>query len=126
MDQENWKEFLQKTKEDYYRIGSVPCPAFGGELVYFNKYGWNHFHHKGRLPRDIMELYKRIQLLKYVPQIISIVRNLADTSESVKDNSQIRFWAIHQKVDGLKIRIIIRQRNNGTKHFYSIMEEEAR
>lgn len=126
MQEEDWKNFIKEAKENYKKIGSVPCPAFGGELVYFNKHGWNHLLRKGRLPRDIEERHKRIRLLKYAPQIIAIVRNLSDNKETIRDNSHANFWAAHQKVDGLRIRIIIRQRNNGVKHFFSIMEEESR
>jgi hypothetical protein len=117
------KKFIQKSKEAYYKIGAVPCPAFAGELVYFNRHGWNHLIQKDRKMRDFDEKVRRINLLKYAAQIIRVIRYLADCKESIQENSHIIFWAAHQKIDGIRIRAIIRQRNNGKKHFFSIMEE---
>lgn len=114
---------MQKAKENYYKIGSISCPAFGGEKVYFNRHGWAHFIQKGRKKRDLDERVKRINLLKFAPQVIAVVRSLADNIEVVKGNSRVHFWAAHQKIDGLRIRVVIRQCNNGRKHFLSIMEE---
>ena len=52
MPQENWKEYIKEAKEEYKNIGYVECPAFGGESVYFNNYGFKHLVYKGKNPRE--------------------------------------------------------------------------
>lgn len=123
MENDEWKKRIKIAKDSYYKIGAVPCPAFGGELVYFNRHGWNHLFRKGRFPRNIEEQRKRVQLLKYAPPIIRVVSKLADHEVKIQDKLQLQFWAAHHRIDGLKIRIIICQRDVGRKFFLSIMEE---
>ncbi len=124
MDQENWKEFLQKAKEDYYRIGSVPCPAFGGESVYFNRHGWNHLFRKGRKSRETKEQSSRIELVKYSEYILRRSSEIIEVRENITNGHKAYFWAIKRYVDNKCIRIVIRKLNGGKKHFFSIMDDE--
>jgi hypothetical protein len=39
-------------------------------------------------------------------------------------NTHVRFWAFHASIENKNIRVIVRQINNGHKHFFSIFEED--
>ncbi len=121
MDSENNKERLRKAKEYYYKIGAVPCRAFGGELVYFNSHGWNHVLRKGRKRRDFAEQNNRIQLLQFVEYILKVTEKISDYRESTNPGSLVCFWTIERYVNRKKIRVVIRRTNDGRKHFFSIM-----
>jgi hypothetical protein len=123
MDTASAQAIIQNAKDMYCSLGPIPCPAFGGEEVHFNRHGWRHLMQKGRKIRELGEKVKRVSLLHYAPQILATVRQLADYTEVKKDNSCIRYWAAHQKINNVRLRLIIRQSNNGKKHFYSIMTE---
>ena len=115
-----------KAKEEYYKIGSVPCPAFNNELVYFNKYGFNHLIRKGKYPRDRKEQLKRILILPYS---LSIIKNSKYVSEYRINNIKNvcgYFWSVQGNINGFFLRVVIRQINSGSKHFFSIMYEKQK
>ena len=113
--------FIQKSKEYYSRIGSIACPAFDGELIYFNKHGFNHLLRKGRKFRDPEEQFRRLMLLRYAPYIISQSHTFSDYKENHVDSQPAYFWTLHRYVHGASIWIVIRKLNCGRKHFFSIM-----
>ena len=39
-------------------------------------------------------------------------------------HTHVRFWAFSTSANERTIRVIVRQANNGDKHFFSIFEEE--
>ncbi len=123
MLEKNWEEFIEKSKKIYKEIDYIKCPAFGGDKVFFNKYGFNHLIWKGRIPRPKNEQEERLSLL---PSAIEIVRNSNQTynyRETTLDKSRAHFWAL-KGFDGKKnLRIIIRKKNNGPLHFFSVMED---
>lgn len=123
MKNSDWKNSIQESKLNYAKIGAVICPALNNELVYFNKHGFNHLIRKGRKLRIQQDRIKKLKLLQYAPIIISNTRNITEHIKSVQNDSCAYFWAIHEKINSIKIRVIIRQNNNGNKHFFSIMEE---
>jgi hypothetical protein len=120
----NWKEFVEKAKTEYYKIGSIPCPAFNGELVYFNKQGWNHLIRKGRKFREQAEQEKRIRL---IPRAVHIVRHIKYTHDyrTTKSGSSVgHFWEMIDKViyelKPIIVHVIIRRKSNGRLHFFSV------
>lgn len=129
MAEENWKQFIQKARENYYKIDAIPCPAFGGELIYFNKYGFNHLIWKGGEARDINEQIERIRL---IPEAVEIIGNSKSFGQHRKYERNSRrggfisvayFWSFERKTDYGKITVIVRQTNNGLKHFFSVMNK---
>jgi hypothetical protein len=104
-------------KERYYSLGEIFCVSLK-EKVYFNNYGFNHLIRRRGLKRPYYESVKRLNLLVYVRRVI--------TSESVKVNyrkSKYKFWSLSKSIDGKSIKIVLRKKQNGKLHFYSIFEE---
>ena len=124
MNSDYWKKFVEKSKKEYYKIGSISCPAFGSEKVSFNKYGWNHLIRKGRKFRDNMEQKERLELLPYVKNIISNTTSIYRDRITRSDYSCCYFWEIRRKVihrsKHVTIHVIIRKKNDGRLHFFSI------
>jgi hypothetical protein len=122
--QEDWKKYLHDEEEKYKRMGSIKCPAFNNEEIYFNDYGLNHLMYKGRFPRSREEVMKRFHVLSYLPNILRKIKSVDYEEKREKERSTAYFWTIKYKLhNDLKLRIIIRRLNNGTLHFFSIMKE---
>jgi len=125
-----WKEFLIEKRRKYFRIGSVPCPAFGNELVYFNKQGFNHLIRKGRIPRIPEDARKRLGLFDRAETIIvSSDRFETHRHSPAKEVAgkvgipPADFWSFHWKSDASSLIVVIRQIGSGPKHFFSIMKK---
>lgn len=119
MSRERWKRFIKKTKVEYYRIGSIPCPAFGGEHVYFDERGFNHLLIKNGMPRVRSEQMRRLRLLERVPAIIA---SSAVFSE-YRHGSGADFWSLTERNSNKSITIIIRRVGTNRYHFYSVMSK---
>jgi len=123
---ETHKQFIKKSEEDYKKIGYVKCPAFSNEEIHFNKIGFNHLLWKGRKMRAPEEQIRRIGLIPKAVRIISTSKKCTHYRESLRvlGNGSIslaKFWSISTNIEGVYIRIIIRQTNNGRKYFLSVM-----
>ena len=109
-------------------IGSVTCPAFNYERVYFNKYGFDHLIWKGKKMRSMDQQRKRICLSKKAPDILrksekyETYRILERASNSKAMISMAHFWSFIQKDNAVTVIVIVRQTNNGSKHFFSVMD----
>jgi len=55
MRDNNFRDFISKTKKEYKNIGYIKCPAFRNENIYFNRHGFNHLIRKERKLRDRKE-----------------------------------------------------------------------
>lgn len=112
---------LRKEAWDFYsRIGSVICPTLNNEKVVFSRAGFNHLIRKGKRLRPEREQIRRLRLLPYVEKVISSKNvTLLNTPGISAD-----FWEISKKVNGLTIKVVIRQKNTSSKHFFSIMNVE--
>ena len=118
---ETHAEFIEKAKKEYYKIGSIPCTALNGEHVYFNSYGFNHLIRKGRVPRKIDEQIRRINLVHEAVVMISSEISIYTYRETTIEKSIGRFWTLKKSNRNIKIQAVIRQLNNGRKHFFSVM-----
>lgn len=125
------KEFIRKAKEEYKLIKSVSCPAFGGELVYFNKHGFNHLVRTGKGVRSIKDQYRRIYLFPRVVPILTSSKSFFEYKEMVETvsfgksykKSVAHFWTFVQIIDGKKVNVLVRQINDGNKHYFSVSDE---
>jgi hypothetical protein len=122
MQEEDWKKFIKKTHESYRKIGSIPCPAFNGELVYFNRNGWKHLIRKGRIPRTQDEQLERLQLISKAPLLLNTSSKYHMHTIELQGKSIAHFWSF---VNKNKITIIVRQINNGPRHFFSIFKDNT-
>jgi hypothetical protein len=120
----DWDQYIKSAHEKYKKIGAVPCPAFGNELIYFTRDGWNHLIRKGKTPREVREQYLRIRLLTYAEYIIRRCTKVSNFKENIINKYPAYFWTITRYIDGIHIRIIIRQLGTGRKHYFSIMNQQ--
>ncbi len=120
---EDWDAFIKKSKDNYYKIGQVSCHIFPNEKIHFNKHGFNHVTFKNGVPRPRREQKERISLLPYVKSILEKAEYICDYREVTMKNSKAIFWGIRGSSEGKKLRIVIRKRNNGVLHFFSVMED---
>ncbi len=101
-------------------MGFVSCPALGNEKVYFRQNGFKHLLYKGRKNRKMPDVIRRLKLL---PRVKSIVmnRNVSVRYRCVGDKGSFcHFWSLMFVYNLQKITVIIRQINDGSKHFYSV------
>ncbi len=123
MSFESRAHFIKDARNTYKRIKSVSCPAFNYELIYFNKHGFNHLISKQRLLRSKNEQARRINLLPHAVILIESVHKICGYKKTVVDSSIGHFWTLKGNIEGKNIRVIIRQLNQGNKHFFSVMDE---
>ncbi len=121
MLQDDHKKLIKKARDEYRKIGYVECPAFDGEKVYFNRYGFRHLIRKGKKLREIDEQLERLALLKHAEAIIRNSRNFKDFNKNNIGESA-DFWSLVHYINKTKITVIIRQIKGGHKHFFSIMK----
>lgn len=131
--QDKLKEFIREIKDEYRQTKSVSCPAFGGELVYFNKHGFNHLFRTGKGIRSIKEQYRRMRLFPRVIPILAVSKSFYKYKKIVRTipfgksckESVAHFWTFVQIIDGKKINVLVRQVNNGNKHYFSVANERV-
>ena len=94
-------------------------------------HGFNHLIRKGRVGRSLREQKRRISLVHKAPEILMSSREFSEYSEEkrLSDSGRIslaRFWAfvIDDYGNAISIIVIVRQMNNGRRHFFSIMDEK--
>lgn len=129
MNEENWKKFIRKVKEDYYKIGSVPCPAFGGASIQFNEHGYRHLVIKYGTHRTQKDQKRRLRLVnKHAASIINSASTFMEyrsvTPTKSKNVSVMHFWSFKNTVGKKSITVIVRQFENLEKHFFSIMDKK--
>jgi hypothetical protein len=118
---ETYAEFIEKARVEYKKIGSITCPAFYGEQVYFNACGFNHLIRKGRVPRKTSEQIRRIHLIPQAVAIISKGMKACVYRKTMMGQSMGHFWTFKKTYHDTKVQVVIRQMNTGRKHFFSVM-----
>jgi hypothetical protein len=133
-----WKLEYEKAKQRavsiYSNIGTIKCPALGGESVHFTRIGFSHLIRKGKNPRTRNEQKKRFFLVSYINQVLN---NQQANIEYRKEQKTIvadrhgkkvsfisiaEFWTLAEKISDCTIKVVIRQLDTGgPKHFFSIM-----
>ena len=132
----NYQLLKVKAKKLYSKIGRIPSPALNGEYVAFTNIGFTHLVRKGRNPRPRNEQKKRFALLPHAEDIIknpkaTIVYRTTETKywtdrygEKILITSTAHFWTFEEKINNRIIKVVIRQLNQGQKHFFSIMSNK--
>jgi len=97
-------------------------PALDNAMVKFNAIGFNHLIHKpGKRTRN--EQMKRFALLPYAPRIVSDPNVSVVYRRAIRaDLRVIQYWGLDKIIDDNRLRMVVRQVGNGSKHFFSIME----
>ncbi len=121
------KKFVDNAKNEYKNIGYVECPAFDNEKIVFSNSGFNHLIRKGGELRPMSVQVERLTLaIKYAPQILRVSSKYTTFLKDTNQNNHIAyFWSFISRHEGLNIRIVVRQLENGPKHFFSIHLKSA-
>lgn len=115
------KQIISKYKTFYKSIVRIKCPYFNNEYVFFNMKGFDHLLRKGGKTRPFYDQLKRLTLLVYCKQILAGEYTYVKFRFVTKEGGFACFWAFsNTSVNGLKMRLIVRQINNRQKHFFSI------
>lgn len=117
----------------YRAAHEVYCPYFK-DKVFLNRKGWKHILFKrDDKQRSQADQYTRFVLLKWVPDILKTshnVQGLKETLEWCKQWKHNRWESIPKKVlyfefiavrGNVRIKIIIKQHEDGTRYFWSII-----
>ncbi len=137
MKKTEYGQLKLKAKKNYSKIGRIPSPALNDEYVAFTNKGFTHLIRKGRNPRPRSEQVRRFLLIPYAEQIIknpkaTILYRSSETKyyvnrygQKILTTSTAHFWTFVENSDNGTIKVVIRQLNQGQKHFFSIMENKA-
>lgn len=117
-------EELKEFRNQYQKIGYMYCLALNNEKIYFNKHGLIHLIVKGRFPRKSEDITRRIKIFTFSKEIIQKEKEISEYRMTSKGSSIGHFWTLKSKVNGKIIKVVIRQLNNGRKHFFSVMDEK--
>ena len=133
----NWnfgyKISKQLAKDTYSKIGSVSCPALGGEIIEFTSNGFEHLIRKGRKLRTKNEQRRRFDLVPYIEEIVKnphakITFRQTEKKyvvnrqgENIQLTSRASFWTFYTQINTSKIKVVIRQIHPGQKQFQSVM-----
>jgi hypothetical protein len=105
---------------DYKKTGKVWCPVLK-DYVTFNSVGIHHLLRKRGGLRPKREQKRRFVLLRYAAGIIGDPK--AVILHQLKDNPSGRrahFWAFKYRYKRKAITVVVRQFENGAKHFLSV------
>jgi hypothetical protein len=128
----------QRAKQIYSKIGRIKCPALSDEYVFFTSTGFNHLIRKGRIPRTRNEQKRRFALLKFAEKIITnptakityrkneIKEKANRHGEKVLIQSVAHFWTFEEKINDCVVKVVVRQLENKSKHFFSIMGDNIK
>ncbi len=103
-------------------IGSVSCPAFGDELVFFNKHGFIHLIRKEGKRRSLNQQVRRLGLFDRAAPILSSAKEFSRYEIRDDMTSKAYFWTFLGKDEFSGIKVVVRQLEGGRKHFFSIMD----
>lgn len=126
MKKEHFNKALNEKKKQYYKIGQITCPAFGNETVHFNHHGLRHIIWKHGTPRNISDQKRRLSLIHQATKILTSSQKYikhTKTSKGESKYSTVYFWSFNQIQGNKLITVIIRQIDDGSKHFYSVMDK---
>ncbi len=119
---DNWEYFIRLTIEKYHKVGSIACPAFKYELIYFRDDGIGHLLKKGGIPRTINEQKRKLYLFRYA---IAIIETSIDISE-YREIKNAKFWELTRSYADRIVSVVIRQQPGGSKHFFSIKDRKIK
>ena len=130
-------EVCKKWAKNFYKkIGSILSPALDNQYIFFNNTGFNHLIRKLSI-RSRNEQKRRFLLL---PKVESILKNpkaivvyrkeekkilIKRKKVKVLKESIIHYWTFVHFTDSKRIKVVIRQINNGSKNFYSVMDKKT-
>ena len=133
IDQRKFEAVRERAETLYKSLGEIWCPYFQ-EKVIFNAKGIEHIKfHSIRHARSHQDQYIRFRLLSLAPDIIKSSHTLQ--GKSVRKNFErektrnrwesimrtITYYEFVAVIKDVRVRVIIKQVENGPKYFWSII-----
>ena len=130
----NYESIRAEAKELYDSFGKIRCPALGNEWVHFTSEGFNHLIYKTKKkPRDERVQIMKFELLRKAKYITEKSTTFQEYEEffkyitvqkfgkKVSENTIIRAWGLVAMVKRFRVKVVITQKGNGKKEFYSVI-----
>lgn len=107
------------------------CPALNNEHIIFNAEGFNHICRKPNRPTK--EIIDRLQLLWHAETILQdpfVLMTYRKRSEKLMlrksgvrrpEEVEVQYWRFEKPIGTEIVKVLVRQVNDGQKHFFSIM-----
>lgn len=117
----------------YSKLKEITCPGLGHEIISFTAIGMRHLIRKGALVRSTKDQIRRFYLLKYIVPILCnphpiVVHRQEKVREIINRHGQkiiiettADFWSFSEVRKNRLITVVVRQLQNGRKHFFSVM-----
>ena len=77
--------------------------------------------YKGRILRPQADRINRFNAFLSIQEIIEGSETFYEYRKSTGQVSTAYFWSLVKTIDGRKVTVVIRQLDNGPKHFFSII-----
>ena len=133
ISKQNFRRIKDKAESFYKNLDFVYCPYLE-ENVYFNAKGLEHLKFKRKnYARVIDDQFIRLKLLNLAPKVIKLSRTVQGLSigknfEIIRSNNRndkklvdVKYFEFVAVVDGMRVRIIVKQIENSPKYFWSII-----
>ena len=133
IDSKKFEEIKSKAEAFYKNLDEVYCPYFK-DKVYFNSQGLEHLKFKRyEKPRLEPDQYMRFKLFHLVPEILKISHTLQGKLQIQKferirahnrtDNvlKLVTYFEFIALVNRDRVKIVVKQLDNGQKFFWSII-----
>lgn len=126
----------ERAKKIFASLNHIACPFFDGELITFNRHGYNHLIRRGARLRSRSEQLIRLRLIEFAEHILKNhdglttveFRESYETPQAVnRENTiilkskPIKSWGFVSTIDDTKITLVISQTEGKQKEFLSIM-----
>jgi hypothetical protein len=124
MSRKTYSKLLQRAKDFYFKLGSIPCPTLNDQLVVFNRLGFRHFLRNKDGIRPIKDQIRRFSLLlDHVFEVVSSSQTEAAFSSKGERCNDISFYTLTKEMEGgVFIKVVVRKNAKSIFHFISIMD----
>jgi len=128
---------MENPKEYYSNIGRVWCPVLN-DYISFNSTGFRHLLRKKGVLRAGADQKRRFNLLTNAVSIIANSEIIVDhkreealhrihrDGKGVMVSDMVDFWKLTRRGPDNAITIVVRQFENGNKHFLSIYSKKQK
>ncbi|MBU1129752.1 hypothetical protein KKE45_00330 [Patescibacteria group bacterium] len=115
-------KFKDRIRKIFDEIKEIDCSAFPGEKVSFNAKGINHLIYKSdRSMRSVERIRTNIRLLPRAIKLLKLMPIFQEEASYKIGKTIFHFWAFEGVVDNRRIKVIVRQKGNGKKYFWSVI-----
>ena len=108
---------INKIKYFYFKTwrgNEKPSPAFNNKIIQVTWSGWKHVTSSPK--RDRHEVLERIRLLIYAKQLLEESTFI----QTYRQENNIEYWSLQGLFKNKPVRTIVRSKNKGSKHFFSV------